>query len=55
MPLVKVSISNVGNNGNHGNHGIGGKEVVPSDQWDRLRSNTCCDLIVHPLNVTCSE
>ena len=52
MPLVKVSISNVGNNGNHG---IGGKEVVPSDQWDRLRSNTWCDLIVHPLNVTCSE
>ena len=30
-----------GNNGNHGNHGIGGKEVVPYDQWDRLRS---CDL-----------
>ena len=49
MPLVKVSIFNVGNNGNHGNHGIGVKEVVPSDQWDRLRSNTCCDLNMHPL------
>ena len=31
MPLDKVFISNVGNNGNHC---IGGKEVVPSDQWD---------------------
>ena len=40
MPLVKVSISN---DGNHG------KEVVPSDQWDHLRSNACCNLNMHPL------
>ena len=46
MPLVKVSISNVGSNGNHG---IGGKVVVPSDQWDRLHSDTCCDLNMHSL------
>ena len=46
MPLVKVSISIVGN---HGNHGIGGKEVVPSDQCDRLCSNTRCNLNMHPL------
>ena len=37
------------NQGNHGNHGIGGKEVVPSDQWDHLRSNACCNLNMHPL------